>query len=266
MVLGLLGSCGKIDPIQWIVYYGDSLKDYDLSVIDLAIVEPDNMDLTLFRPYKTRFIAYVSVGEISQDRDFWPRFKRSSFLVEPNPDWPDAMRIDIRHSEWQEFLMTHLIPEYLTRGYAGVFLDTIDTAEYLEETFPQRFFGCRGAQIAFIQELRRRFPKMAIYPNNGLTILPYIGHVIDGVVVEDLYTSYDFSKQTSVKPSRHAVRSKEKVLDAFKRKHKKPVFNILYEESTRSNLAKFAIRRSNYKGYHWYLTTVDLLRMGTIGR
>ena len=54
------------------------------------------------------------------------------FLVEPDPDWPENVRVDLRDRRWQEILLDEEIPRLLGQGFDGLMLDTIDTAPYLE--------------------------------------------------------------------------------------------------------------------------------------
>jgi hypothetical protein len=41
-------------------------------------------------------LAYVSVGEADPRRPYWPAVRGQPFLVEPNPEWPDNIRVDMR--------------------------------------------------------------------------------------------------------------------------------------------------------------------------
>ena len=49
-------------------------------------------------PSSTIRLAYVSVGEADTRREYWPAVRDQSFLVEPNPDWPANVRVDVRHT------------------------------------------------------------------------------------------------------------------------------------------------------------------------
>lgn len=251
--------------MQWIVYYGEALKDRDLRGIDLAILDPNAVNPSSFENSKTTFIGYVSLGEAEPHRYYWPLVSQEKFLAEKNPVWGSWL-VDIRAKEWQSLLIETVIPNIFAKGYQGLFLDTVDTAAYLEDKDPQKFRGSKEGMISFVKELRRRWPDKKIFPNNGLELLDSYGEGIDGVVVEDLYTRYDFEKKVSGPTPPEEMREKEKFLDAFRKKFKKPVLNILYDTSDKTPLIKEAIRRSKKKGYEWYRTTVDLKTLGTKAR
>lgn len=255
----------KHKPVKWIVYFGEKLKPTDLKDVDVAMVEPDHVDLTKFKDIKTTLIGYISLGEADETRPYWEKIKHKPYIIEPNPNWPGDIRVDMRNKEWQSLLLNEIIPSILNKGYKGLFLDTVDTAIYFEETQPKKFAGAKQAMIDLVKAIRKKFPDAILLPNNGLEFLQAYGDEIDGIIVEDLYTKYDFQKKKSKLTPKHEMHQKEEMLDQFKKKHaKKPIYNILYETSDKTDLAKYAISRSKQKQYEWYVTTVDLYHIGTI--
>lgn len=258
-----LPACDKSPSTSWLVYYGDNLPEENLKKVDLAILEPDWISPKNYQNRQTLFIGYLSVGEIHNQRSYWPEISQKEFVVEQNPDWEGAWRVDIRSREWQDLLLNRLIPEILKKGYQGVFLDTIDTAIYLEEKEPSKYSGSKKALVQFIKTIHQKFPDIVILPNNGLEILDDVGEVIGGLVVEDLYTRYDFVKKLSLITPQEVTKTKEQYIDLFKIKYKKPVYNILYDTSSKTSLAKYGIKRSNSKGYLWYVAPIDLMSLGT---
>lgn len=248
--------------LRWLVYYGDKLKESDLKDVQLAIVEAGHFTPGEHSGLSTKFFGYISVGEAEEYRSYWNQAKKSQSLVERNPLWKGSHLVDIRVKEWQDILMNQVIPKIVGQGYQGIFLDTIDTAIELEERDPKKFSGSREAMIQFIREIKKKYPSLLILPNNGLEILPRIGDVVYGVVVEDLYTRHNFAKKTNQKTPVEDTNAKERMLDGFILGFHKPVLNIIYEKSPDTKLARYAIERSRAKGYAWYLTSVDLMKLG----
>jgi uncharacterized protein (TIGR01370 family) len=117
--------------LKWIVYYGDKLKIDDVRDVDWAIVDQD-IDPKSLKNGRTKFIAYVSVGEAEDYRDYWAKVAGSRMLVEKNANWKGAHLVDIRSQEWRNILIGHTLKKVVDKGFDGVFLDTIDTAIYLE--------------------------------------------------------------------------------------------------------------------------------------
>ena len=216
--------------------------------VDLAILEPAAITPDHLRYPHIKFVGYLSIGEIATTHPRWIDLRGADYLVEQNPVWK-GWRIDIRSRAWQNIVIDELIPEILRQGYDGLFLDTVDTAAYLEEKDPKKFRGSSKAMVTFVKQIRRRFPKIIILPNNGLQLLNRYGSFIDGVVLEDLQTDTKF---------------KEELLDRFQKKFKKPIFNIIYAANASTDFAKQAIAESESHGYLWYVTTVDLMHLGTV--
>lgn len=266
VVVGFVWFFFRERPIRWLVFYGDTLSNRTLMNVDLAILEPDNISPSSLNNKRTLFFGYVSVGEVNTDRDYWPEVMDKKFIVEINPDWKGAWRVDIRSPEWQQLLLEKVIPEILQKGYQGIFLDTVDTAAYLEEKNREKFAGSKKAMVSFIRSIQKKFPDILILPNNALELLSDYGDIIYGVVVEDLYTHCDFAKRICTKTPLKNSLYREESLNFFRKHFKKPVFNILYGYSANKELIHYAVKRSEKKGYHWYLTNPNLTELGTIGR
>ncbi|MBI4196894.1 MAG: endo alpha-1,4 polygalactosaminidase [Deltaproteobacteria bacterium] len=251
-------------PLRWIVFYGDDFSGVNWRTIDLAIVDPSHFTPSEISSSRTKFFAYLSIGEAEEYRDYWPLVRDQPFLIEKNPEWPGSHRVDIRSADWQNLLLTQLIPSFVRQGYHGLFLDTVDTASYLESLNPEKFSGSREALVQWIRTVHRQFPDLLLIPNNGLEFLKQYGDVIYGVGVEDLYTRHDFRENKNYPTPPEIRDGKERLLDQFRGRYHKAIFNILYEDSRDSPLAREAIRRSRKKGYLWYLTTVDLNKIGVL--
>lgn len=250
--------------LRWIVFYGDDFSGVNWRTIDLAIVDPSHFTPSEISSSRTKFFAYLSIGEAEEYRDYWPLVRDQPFLIEKNPEWPGSHRVDIRSADWQSLLLTQLIPSLVRQGYHGLFLDTVDTASYLESLNPEKFSGSREALVQWIRTVHRQFPDLLLIPNNGLEFLEQYGDVIYGVGVEDLYTRHDFHENKNYPTPPEIRDGKERLLDQFRGRYHKAIFNILYEDSRDSPLAREAIRRSRKKGYLWYLTTVDLNKIGVL--
>ena len=240
---------------RWLIYYGEALPATALSGVALAILEPDHITPASLPETKTKFYGYISVGEVNNSRPYWKTIRDEPWILAANPNWPDAHGVDIRAKGWQKILLNTVIPSIIAKKYDGIFLDTLDEAM-------QQFPNSRKALIQWIRSVKVHFPTLGILPNNGLDIVMDIGAIIDGVVVEDLYTHYNFQKKVS--EADHALdQEKEPILDAFIAKFKKPVYVVLYGDP-KSELVQQAIARCKSKGYHWYLTTIDLTTIGTM--
>lgn len=256
--VGLLLCCQNADS-NWIVYYGSNLQSTQLEDIKIAVVDPDQTQPKEFADTKTRFIAYLSIGEAESYRTYWPLIKNEpQLIVEANSTWKQNHLIDVRNAAWQKLILAQLIPDYVNRGFSGLFLDTIDVPLELERRDPKKFAKSKHQLITLIQNIHKQFPKLTLYVNNGLEILPQIQNDISGVIVEDLYTHYDFVHKKSIPTDEDITVSKEEILKEFIRTTKKPVLTILYDTSANSELIQNAKARCRIHNFKWFVATVDL--------
>lgn len=211
-------------------------------------------------------IGYVSVGEANESRPFWPAVKDKPWVIEANPEWPGAHRVDFRSEEWRSLILQSVIPGVLEKGYKGIMLDTLDVAEYLESSAPARFSGNIRAAEDLILAMREKFPDMLILTNNGLPLLGRVGAAVDGAVVEDLYTRCpDKEGPCTASPSARTL-ERERLLREFKTSRGKPVFVFIYARlnQRRSKLVRDAVRRCLRNGFYPFIATPALDRLGVI--
>ena len=110
---------------------------------------------------------------------YWPEVRGQPFLVEPNPDWPDNLRVDIRDPRWQEVLLCEEIAGLMQRGFDGLMLDTIDTVPYLENEGPGAVRGIAAGAARLVAATARGVPA-AVLVANGSDALVDAAPFVDG--------------------------------------------------------------------------------------
>lgn len=249
---------------RWACFYGETMSLRSWNELGLAIVDPDDFALpTGTGPVSA---AYVSVGEANDGRWFWDKVDGKSYVLEPNPAWKGAWRVDLRSEEWRNLLLDVVVASAVAKGYRGVMLDTVDVAGYLESSAPARFAGSVQAAAGFIYTLRGRYPQLAIIMNNGLPLLDRVADAIDGVLVEDLYTRCHPEPGACGPTPSGVAREKEAVLKRFREKTGKPVFVLLYSrvQDRDARWVRRAVERARTAGFYPYLTSPSLDRLGTV--
>ena len=251
--------------IKWLCYYGNSIPNSIYEKLDLAILDPDTFEIPETEPEKQNNpwrIGYVSIGETETYRWYWPLVQGKSFVLEPNPNWANSYYVDVRSNEWQELLLKKVIPKILEKGYQGIFLDTLDTAEYLEWKDKNKYAGSVKALENFIAKLREKFPKALIITNNGLFLLKNCGNLIDGALVEDIYTHYNFEKKQYEASDIDSDQKKEQILVPFRKNNKKPLYVLVYAKSNQTTLIKEGLKKCKEADFYPYITTIDLNQIG----
>ena len=247
---------------RWACFYGREVSSEAWRSLDMVVLDPDNFQGALATgPVR---LAYVSAGEADERRAFWPAVKGKPFLVEPNPEWPGAHRVDPRVKEWRE-LVAAQVSSALARGYDGVMFDTLDVAAHLESSSPARFAGAVQGAAELVLEVRRRNPGAVLVMNNGLALLPFVSDAVDGLLVEDLYTNCMPGKEPCGPSAAGTTAGKEPPLERF-RARGKPVFVLLYSRFSerRAKWVRRAAERSRAKGFLPYLTAPTLDRLGVV--
>ena len=247
MLAGLLciGACARSRPVatgrdlwrvqRWWILIGAS---YALDAVDWRHQARDAQMVVLAGdprvplgdlPRDTIRLGYLSVGEAGAHREDWQLLRDRSFVVEPNPDWPENSRVDLRDRRWQQILLGQDVPRLLALGFDGVMLDTIDTAPYLEDRDPARFAGSREALRAWLRLLREAFPR-AVVVANGALALPDAAPYVDGFVVEGVFATYDFSRRLYRATTEPERQWKLAQIDRAQKVAPRPVFTIEYAD------------------------------------
>ena len=251
---------GKVmRPDPWICFYGEVRNEYDFSKYKLAILEQENVkDLEQIKSKGTLCIAYVSLGEAEDYRWYWDEMKGKDFILEENPDWEGNYYIDPRSKEWKNYFIYRIIPKVLKDGYDGLFLDTIDTAEYLEWKDEEKYKGSMDAMAELIRDIRKNYPRIIIISNNGLAIIDKFAKYVDIALVEDLYTMYDFENQEYGTQDKEVTEENRELLQRISSEYNIPILTLEY--SDKKSEMKNIYSRSRIDGFYPYVGDIHLER------
>lgn len=257
----ILGS-GQPADLRFLVYYGvadlPAIGRYDLVVLDSRI---DKAIVAKYRGTAT-LLAYLSLGEVHMQRAYASEIAAQGLLLGHNRNWPDARFVDLRDERWKSRVLEQLIPDILYRGFHGLFLDTLDDAEYLETLDPQRFAGMTDAAVDLVQSIRLRFPGVPIMVNRGYALLPRIVHHIDMLMGESVRSTYDAAQNAYVLVSDENYQwQRDRLYEARRLRSDIQLFSLDYwtpKDASGINRL-YAQARSN--GFVPYVATIDLARV-----
>ncbi len=197
--LGLAATCltpataGTAPPAlePFAIYYGHE-NNPALDAFRLLVLDPD-ADPALVRHRTTRAtcLGYFSLAEVHTDRAYAMQVAAEGLLHGGNPNWPGARFVDVRDPRWHRRVTDEIVPSILAKGFSGLFLDTLDSAEFLETLQPVRFEGMREGAAALIRAIRRTAPDMLLMVNRGYATLPALAGAFDMLLGESVRTSYD---------------------------------------------------------------------------
>jgi cysteinyl-tRNA synthetase len=228
-----------------------------------------------------KVIAYLSIGEAEDYRDYWqqkwdanhdgkPDSGAPGFLCDLNPDWEGNYKVRYWQRDWQALILKRVNDILATQKFDGLYLDIVDGFEFFEHDAktdqwidnrpnPQTGNTYRVDMIRWVKLIADNARKInshaLIIPQNGVALLAdkTFCQSIDAVGVEDLFT--DGNKLQ--KPEDTQAR-----LDFLKPfiATGKPV--LLIEYPTHPAKQRLVIAQSKTLGMHLLITDRNLKTLG----
>ncbi|KQM59988.1 hypothetical protein ASE65_09740 [Sphingomonas sp. Leaf16] len=199
LTLALRRRADGSPPIRtrWAIDYGAASVPAIARTFDLLVLEPHHArPIAPLRGPAARLLGYVSFGEVERQRPYFADLDKAGALGAPNPNWPDARFVDLRHPAWTKAIVETIVPQILAKGYDGIFIDTMDNAEAMERQNPIGNKGMVQAGAALIAAVRARFPTIRIMLNRGYALLDTVAPRIDHVLGEAMATRWNFATKT----------------------------------------------------------------------
>jgi len=170
-----------------IVYYAPDIDYMKVEKNSYIIVQPNYTDTKTsgFLTNRDKMYAYVSVCEISKDVPEYAKIKKE-WIIAQNSEWASEV-LDIKKSEYREFLFDEMIEPIMKSGFKHLFFDTLDSYQLACKTDTERK-AYEEKLVLFIKEVHKRYPKAKIIVNRGFELIDDIYESIDAV----LFESYHF--------------------------------------------------------------------------
>ena len=181
---------------RWLCYYGDNRGVLTLPGYSLMFLDGDTLGPVSHQDKAGRLcLAYLSLGEVDHFRAYWKDVQDKSWVLHKNPDWPEGRLVDPRSAEWRELIVKREAVRLKAMGYDGFLLDTLDTADTLMAKNRLKYAGAGEAMVRIVAELREAFPDAVIVANGGLSLMPKLAPLVDGMMYEGCRSTYDFSSK-----------------------------------------------------------------------
>lgn len=194
---GARNSAAGKPPSTWVAYYSDQAQLEEFRGRNLIVFDSDrHPSLAGFDARTTTLLGYLSLGEASSQRSYFPAVKEEGILAGENTNWPGSWFVDVRDRRWHARVVHQLVPQILAAGFHGVFLDTLDDAAELERRDPVANRGMIRAAAELVRSIRKANPAIPIMMNRGYELLPEVARDIDILLGESVYSTYDFDRRT----------------------------------------------------------------------
>lgn len=241
-------------------YYGSNLPGSELSQFDQVVVQADQAEreqVALLTRRGTTVFAYISLSEVSPDA---AAQLDAALRLGSNPSWQTVI-MDAAKPGWRRQLIDKGFQPLWDRGFRAFFLDNLDSYQRAVQTPAQRAAQEQGlGQI--IKEVHDRFPGVKLLFNRGFELLPAVGQLATGLVVESLFRSYNPDKKTYgevSEPDRAWLLDK---LRTARDRYHLPITAVDYVPKAQRELARSTARRIAALGMTPFVSDHDLLTIG----
>ncbi len=232
--------------IESITHFGvcyAKVTQEDVQGYDLVIIEPDfysKMEIESLQAKGTKIIAYITLGEIDSNRWYYPKLEERGFLGK-NENWNSSF-LNLEDSFTRSVILNEVLTEITAKGVDGIFMDTIDAVSpYAKNSHLEPYM------LELIREIRNRNPELILIQNSGLFLLEESKDYVDGVLIEDIASGYDFENQEYFIKSVEAYHERSNLVRSYSDKFNLPFF-----------IVDFAIEPSSIKEVESRLDVLNL--------
>lgn len=181
--LTLFATSKSFAAYPFLIYYGYGAKKERIERYETVVLESENYKDV--RDFKVLTLAYLSIGEVENFRNYYPRVASMGLLGETNQHWPASRYVSLKSGEWQKITLEELIPKIIEKGYKGVFLDTVDSLIISKNDISDI--------VSFINSIKQRYPELYVMVNRGFDVLDLLE--VDAVLFESTITTVDFKSK-----------------------------------------------------------------------
>ena len=214
-------SIGAAAEVPWAVYYADRAAPQEYRPYSLLVLDSDHHPaLAPLAKEGKILLGYLSLGEVESHRPYFATVRREGILLQENANWKGSFFVDVRDPRWSARVLDQLVPQILSSGFAGVFLDTLDNPGYLERSDPA-YRGMTAAAAELVGAIRKRYPTIKIMMNRGYDLLPRVETQIDYELGESVFAAYDFKTKRYTNVPQAQYLEQVGLLKAAERRQKK---------------------------------------------
>lgn len=227
-----------------------------------VIVESDNIrpdELNALHSRGARVFAYLSIGEVSPSRKWYKQVK-PEWILGRNNVW-DSEVLDLTNPEWQAFLLDNLVTPLAKKGYDGLFLDTLDSYYLYSKNQEERQRQAR-ALADILKTIKQRYPQMRLIANRGFEAMPTIAPLLEAVVVESLYASWDNANKTYQEANPEGRIWLLQQIEALQHDYDMEIIIIDYLPASRRDEARRLAKRIREKGFVPWISNPELNSLG----
>ncbi|MGC9061680.1 endo alpha-1,4 polygalactosaminidase [Calditerrivibrio sp.] len=232
-------------------YYKKEPSKEMVKFYDYIVVDPDNI-----KQVNKKFIAYLSVGEVENYRKYYNKIDKK-WILGVNKNWNTEI-VDVRNENYQNFLLD-IIDNISKEGFSGIFLDTLDSYQFLKT---KNNIDFEKSLSSFIKKIRKKYPNLLIIANRGFEFIDEnFKGVIDAVVAEGLFTDYDFTNKKYTKQTKEGTEWLKNRLNQIK-SYGIEVIVIDYAEKNNRESKRVIAKKILESGFIPFVSDINLESFG----
>lgn len=244
---------------SFLIYYGHAY-DPVITCYEVVVLDPDMEGLARPNPPAT-CLGYMSLAEVHSTRSYYPDLAADGLILGESKGWPGTYLVDVRDARWQNRVLGSLVPSILAKGIHGLFLDTLDTAEFLEGADPIRYRGMVKAAADLVRAIRRSNLDTPIMINRGYEILPLISGSFDMLLGESVRATFVGSNSYRRVSDSDLAWQRDRMHAAKTRDPRLRLFSLDYwDPEDREGIAQIYYEAKR-DGFIPYVGTPDLMRI-----
>ena len=237
-----------------------------LSAYERVVVEPENISPDQLRYLQKRGVtvyAYLSIGEVGTDRDWYDQIKKE-WKLGINSSWNSDV-MDMTSTDWHDFLLNKKMQKLWQQGYRGFFLDTMDSYQLFAKTESEQKKQQQG-MVKLLKSMNQQYKNVHLLFNRGFEILDQVANLSDGLVAESLFSGWDPDKK---KYTTISAKDREWLLGQLKQArddYSLPVIVIDYLPPEQREQAEKVADKIRQEGFIPWVSTPELDYMGVGSR
>ena len=242
------------------VYYGNKASLSELSLYDIAVVEPGHgYDPVRFRKQApgSELYAYASVAEVLPERAYFGKIPEA-WKMARNGAWQSIV-LDQTPAQWPAFFADEVIAPLWKQGFRGFFLDTLDSYR-LATNFDEK--AQQDGLVRVIETLHQRYPGIRLILNRGFEIVPRVRDKVQMVAAESLLRGWDASLKRYVNVPEKDREWLLQQLQTIRERDRLPVLSIDYVAPHDRDTTRETARRIAQLGIIPWVSDAGLQTLG----
>lgn len=228
---------GKIDPAL--------VAGYGLVILESQHYSAN--EILEFKKNNLKVVGYLSLAEVHSSSDFFQTLE--PYTSGENKNW-NSNYIHLNDPKARDILL-QVVSSKMEMGIDGLFLDNLDNVSPWGPR-PEDKAGL----IDLVKKIRQQHPSILLVQNAGLFLIKDLRKFTDSVLVESVFTDYDFGANKYAVRKKEDARSRANEIARLRSKWKIPFYIVEYARS--QTMKDNAVKELETLDCPYFIANIDL--------